>query len=209
MAVTKGRSPEEILIAYDAGIRIFGENRVQEAKQKILFFHSLPDIEIHMIGHLQSNKARDAVSMFDVIESVDSLALLGKIHDEAKRQNRPMRVFIQINISKDRKKFGILPDDIFEFFRNAHAYLSTGFIIVDGLMTIVEHTPQIEARRPLFKEMKGLFDDLKSLFPEGHIEHFPLRYLSMGMSEDFVIALEEGANLVRLGRALFEKTMLQ
>ena len=156
-----------------------------------------------MIGHLQSNKVKDAVSMFDVIESVDSLQLFAKIHDEAKRQNKPMRVFIQINVSRDPKKFGILPDAVFEFFRNAHAYLSTGFIIVDGLMTIVEHTASIEARRPLFRRMKELFDELKSLFPEGHIEHCPLRYLSMGMSEDFVIALEEGANIIRLGRALF------
>lgn len=205
MAVTKGRSPEEIREAYKAGIRVFGENRVQEALSKIDCFRALKNIQLHMIGHLQTNKAKEAVSFFDVIESVDSMHLLAKIHDEARKQNKPMRIFIQVNISRDPKKFGVMPDRLFELLRNAHGYTSTGFLIIDGLMTMVEHTKDPEARRPFFRKMKELFDELRSLFSEGHIEHAPLRYLSMGMSEDFDIALEEGANLIRLGRIIFER----
>lgn len=204
MAVTKGRSTEEIKEAYQCGIRLFSENKVQEAKGKIEFFRQLKGSELHMIGHLQSNKVHDAVSLFDAIESVDSLPLLAKIHDEAKKQRKPMRIFIQVNISKDPKKFGVMPSQLFELLRNAHAFLSTGFLIVDGLMTIVEHTSDIEARRPFFRKMNELFRELHSLFPDGHIEHYPLRYLSMGMSEDFEIAIQEGANFIRLGRAIFD-----
>jgi PLP dependent protein len=208
MAVTKNRSPEQIERAFQEGCRVFGENRVQEATLKLETFEGFrqkdPKTELHMIGHLQTNKAKEAVEIFDVIQSVDSLKLLAKIHAEAEKQKKPIRIFLQVNVSNDPKKFGIPSSEIFEVLRNAHRYLSSGFIIVDGFMTIVEQTEDPEDRRPFFKKLKSLRDEILSFFPENAIEHIPLRYLSMGMSEDFEIAVSEGANLVRLGRVIFE-----
>lgn len=202
MVVTKGRTIEEIKSASAYGLRVFGENKVQEAMNK-WEKRDFPS-DLHMIGHLQTNKVREAIKIFDVIESVDSFKLLLAIHQEAAKIQKKVPVFIQINVSNDPKKFGILPDNILQFFREANPLLVTGHIEIRGLMTIVEHTESIEARRPYFKEMKKIFDEMQALFQEGHIEHVAMEHLSIGMSEDFEIAIEEGATLVRIGHAIFE-----
>lgn len=201
MVVTKGRTIEEIKSAETYGLRVFGENKVQEAMKK-WEKRDFPS-DLHMIGHLQTNKVREAIKIFDVIESADNFKLLLAIHQEAAKLQKKIPVFIQINVSKDPKKFGILPENILQFFREANPLLVTGNIEVRGLMTIVEHTGSISARRPFFKEMKKIFDELKALFQEGHIEHVQMEHLSMGMSEDFEIAIEEGATIIRVGRAIF------
>ena len=204
VAVTKGRSSDQVLSAYKAGVKIFGENRVQEAQKK---YALLPvprtQYELHMIGHLQTNKVKNAVFLFDMIQSVDSLRLLRSIELEARRIGKVMRVLIQVNISKDPKKYGIMPEYLFEFFRQAHELLCSPYLVVEGLMTIVEHTEDVEKRRPYFRAMKNIFDDIKNLFDNEHIENVRMRYLSMGMSEDFEVAVSSGANMVRVGRALF------
>lgn len=201
MVVSKGRNFEEIKMVSASGLHLFGENRVQETieKWKQRDFSS----ELHMIGHLQTNKVKEAIKLFDVIDSVDSFKLFLAIHQEAAKLRKKVSVFIQINVSKDPRKFGILPENILQFFREANPLLTTGHIEIRGLMTIVEHTKSIEARRPFFKEMKKIFDELRALFEEGHIEHINMEHLSMGMSEDFEIAVEEGATIIRVGRAIF------
>lgn len=204
VCVTKERSQNEIMEAYSAGLRVFGENRIQEALTKFEKLNFQAKTEFHMIGHLQTNKVKDAVSIFDMIQSIDSLRLLEKIEEEAQKQNRRMRVLVQINVSKDPKKFGIMQEEILEFFKQANSLLFSEWISIEGLMTIVEHTKNIEARKPFFRQMKRIFDDLKSLLQEGRIENIEMKYLSMGMSEDFEIAIEEGANMIRVGRAVFE-----
>ncbi|MEK7529079.1 MAG: YggS family pyridoxal phosphate-dependent enzyme [Patescibacteria group bacterium] len=209
VAVTKGRSVDDVMNLVSLGVRVFGENRVQEAREKFENLKNRTDIELHMIGRLQSNKVREAVGLFDVIQSIDSLKLLEIVSHEAFKIGKKMRVFIQINASKDPAKTGVMPDAIFEFFRNAHEVLCEGSVVVEGLMTIVEHTPDIEARRPFFTKMKKIFDDLREIFPPdrvtaNYIEHVNLQHLSMGMSDDFEVAIEEGATMVRIGRLLFE-----
>lgn len=210
VGVTKGRTVDDILGLYNRGIRIFGENKVQETIKKMDVilrepqYDILKKAEFHMIGHLQTNKVKEAVKIFDMIQSVDSLRLLAKIKREAEKAGKIMHVLIQVNVSHDPKKFGILPENILEFFRQTNPLLCSKWIKIEGLMAIVEHTQDVEARRVFFRKMKEIFDDLKTLLRQGHVENVEMKYLSMGMSEDFKSAIEEGANMVRIGRALFE-----
>ena len=155
VAVTKGRDSKSVRDLYDNGLRIFGENRVQEASMKFSSLEVPRDsFELHMIGHLQTNKVREAVALFDMIQSVSSLRLLREIEKESRRADKVMKVLVQVNVSKDPKKYGIMPDEVFEFFRNAHEVLCSPYLRVEGLMTIVEHTPSPEDWWGFFKEMK-------------------------------------------------------
>ncbi len=194
IAVTKTRTAAEADEAVHAGISGIGENRVQEAKQKFPLLSTSP--ARHMIGHLQSNKAKDAVKLFDIIQSVDSLRLLAEIDKEAKKNNKIMDVLAEVNIGGEASKSGMKPEELPGFMAGAGKYLN---IRVRGLMTIAPFLASSEQVRPYFKKMKKLFDDA-ARFPAPNVK---MEHLSMGMSGDFVTAIEEGATMVRIGSAIF------
>lgn len=186
IAVTKNRALTEINQAIQAGVTCIGENRIQEAAQK---FPHLPLIEKHFIGHLQTNKIKLAVELFDVIESVDSLRLAQKISEEAIKQNKTMTIFLEINIAADPQKYGLTPAEALTISPQIQALPN---LKLRGLMTIVPYFDDPEQTRPFFKSMKQLQTKLN--LPE----------LSMGMSNDYLIALKEGATIVRIGTVIFE-----
>ncbi len=182
LAATKYADIAQIKEAIVSGIRLIGENRVKEALGK---FPSLPPVEKHMIGHLQTNKVKLAVKYFDCIQSVDSFRLAKKI---SRRAGKKMKVMIEINISGDERKFGIAPDDAGNFL---DSLITLENIDVVGIMAIAPYD-EPEETRSYFRQMKRMNDSLK------------LAHLSMGMSNDYVIAVEEGSTMVRLGSAIFE-----
>ncbi len=188
VAVTKQASVEQMKELIELGVKEIGENRVVEADDK---FRELSDLKFkkHMIGHLQTNKAKLAVKIFDVIQSVDSLKIAKEIDKQAKNLGKTMPVFIEVNIGKEESKTGLLPEETLEFYDKIVKLTN---LKVDGLMCIAPLLPA-EETRPYFKQMKELFDQL------------PLKYLSMGMSNDYIVAIEEGSNMIRLGSALFGK----
>ena len=187
VAATKTVPPEKIKIALELGIRIIGENRVQEALQKKPL---VGGGEWHMIGHLQRNKVKKALQLFDCIQSVDSLKLAEEIN---KRASSPIRVFVEVNTSGEPTKYGVSPDEVIDFICKV-AELPN--LKVEGLMTI---GPLHGDPRPAFRTLRQIGDKLNTLnIPDVHI-----KYLSMGMSDDFEIAIEEGSNMIRIGRALF------
>ena len=193
LAATKGRTVAEILEALQAGIDLIGENTVQEALAKFEFL--LREIEKHMIGTLQRGKVKAAVRLFDVIESVNSLELAEEIDREAAKRNleEPYPVLIEVNPAGEATKRGVPPETV-ESLIDEISKLE--HIRVEGLMAMMPYD-EPEKLRPHFREMRELFDLLRGC---AGVE---MRWLSMGMSHDYVIAVEEGANLVRLGTALF------
>jgi len=203
VAVSKTKSVEAMCEYVDAATKlslpvVFGENYLQEVKEKRP--HVPSDQELHMIGPLQSNKARDAVRLCDVIESVHSLKILELVAKEAARINKRQRVFLQVNIGQDEKKSGFTPQDLAEALNMCGKLQSE--IRPEGLMTILPYDDNPEASRPHFKAMTEL---RARLISEGraNIFHNHTILLSMGMSDDFAIAIEEGADLVRVGTAIF------
>lgn len=191
VAVTKSKDVSVIKNAYESGLRVFGESYIQEAEQKIQELGGL-EIEWHFIGHLQSNKSKTAVGLFDVIQSVDSLKLAGLIDKEADKIGKVQKIMLQINISGEESKFGIDKQELNQFLEKIKQLKN---IKLTGLMAIASNDQ--EKSRQEFKEMKQLFDL--------HKDEFGLKFLSMGMTEDYKIAVEEGSNMVRLGRILFGK----
>jgi pyridoxal phosphate enzyme (YggS family) len=191
VAVTKTVSPEKIHEAIDSGITIIGENRVQEAKQK--YSTIARKVEWHMIGHLQTNKVKDALKIFSLIQSLDSLRLA---HEIEKRAKTRVDCFIEVNTSKESSKFGLSPDKLSEFFETLQECKK---INVAGLMTIgpgwAVHDP--DASRPCFRLLRDLRDRLASEFST------TLPILSMGMTSDFEVAIEEGSTMIRVGTAIF------
>jgi len=185
VAVTKTRTVEEIKKAIESGVNCIGENRVQEAKQN---FPSLQNIEKHMIGHLQTNKAKLAVELFDMIQSIDSVKLAKEISKRCEAINKVMPVLIEINIGSEESKHGVKPEAAQSFINEISQFKN---IDIQGLMCIAPFI-KAEETRPYFKKMKQLFDSLGSL-----------RWLSMGMTNDYKVAIEEGSNMVRIGTAIF------
>lgn len=196
VAVTKNVSPKMMEEAASAGINIFGENRVQEAVSK--YNKVRKNIDWHMIGHLQSNKAKIAVELFSMIQSLDSVKLAKEIDKRANRIEKVIDVLIQVNIGREETKFGINPEDVEGFIRSI-ANLPN--INVRGLMAIAPYSDNPENVRKYFREMKRIFDYIKSL----KIEGINMELLSMGMTGDFEVAIEEGANMVRIGSGIFGK----
>jgi PLP dependent protein len=192
LAVSKGQPPERVSQLAAEGQRLFGENRVQEAKAKIGRCPSR--LTWHMIGHLQTNKARDAVRLFGMIQSVDSLRLAEEIHLCAGKAARTMPVLLEVNIAGESSKFGYSPERLLEELKAVNA-LSR--IEIHGLMTIAPWTPTPEKVRPVFRRLRELKAQCEDLLGA------PLAHLSMGMTGDFEVAIEEGATLVRVGTALF------
>jgi len=201
VAVSKGRSVDEIAEALRAGVTDIGENRVQEA---VLKYNSILNTQYpirpkwHMVGHLQTNKARDAVRIFDLIHSVDSLRLAEEIDRQAGRAGKVQDILIEVKTSPEESKYGIGPDDLPLLIEGIKAL---GNIRLQGLMTIAPAVDHPEKARPYFKMLKELFDFANTRLTIDH----RLSTLSMGMTDDFEVAIEEGSNMVRLGRALFEE----
>lgn len=196
VAVTKHASPELILEAQSAGISVFGESKVQEAEAKIPSVN-VPGVQWHMIGHLQSNKVKTAVSLFSLIQSVDSVRLAKNISDTSLAENKAASILLEINISGEPKKYGFSPEDIYTAME---AVAELPGVRVLGLMGIAPNSVAPEPKREAFKKLRNIFSVCKGL-KHGNVE---MKHLSMGMSDDFEIAIEEGANMIRLGRALFQ-----
>jgi pyridoxal phosphate enzyme (YggS family) len=192
VAVTKNHPPETVRAAADLGLTVFGENRVQEAKAKISLCPSR--LRWHLIGHLQSNKSRDAVHFFEMIESVDSLALAQELNKWAEKSAKTVRILIEANIAGESSKFGYRP----ELLRADLAQINAlPRIEIHGLMTVAPWTPDPEKVRPVFRRLRELKTECEQQLGA------PLPHLSMGMSGDFEIAIEEGATIVRIGTAIF------
>jgi len=192
VAVSKSQPPEAVRAAVDIGQLIFGENRVQEAKAKIAL---CPErARWHMIGHLQSNKARDAIALFSVIQSVDSLSLAQELEKWADKHAKTMPVLLEVNIAGESSKFGYNPDSV---VRELPQINDLRHLEVHGLMTIAPYTTDAEKVRPVFRKLRELKSQCEQVLGA------PLQHLSMGMSGDFEVAIEEGATMVRIGTALF------
>ena len=191
VAVTKNHAPEVITEALSLGVECIGENRVQEAKHKK---EVLPaGGKWHLIGHLQTNKARQAVAIFDLIESVDSERLLALINDEAARIGKVQDVLLQLNIAKEEQKTGFTKEEYLAVLEKLNEYKN---IRLRGLMVIAQACSDVEETRPVFAAGYRAYCRLKEAYPE-------VDCLSMGMSNDYTVAIEEGANMVRVGTALF------
>lgn len=179
-------------MAADSGLAVFGENKVQEAKAKIPLCPG--KLRWHLIGHLQSNKARDAVALFDMIQSVDSLHLAEEISKRAAAAGKTMPLLIEVSVVGEASKFGYRPDQLLAELKALNALPK---IEIHGLMTVPPWSPEPEQVRPVFRELRELKTRCEELLGA------PLPHLSMGMSGDFEVAIEEGATIVRIGTALF------
>lgn len=203
-----GRSPDDITIvavsktfpradvdaAISLGLRHFGENRVQEALDK--FQEPLPDCcALHLIGQLQSNKARRAVALFDLIESVDRPSLIDALAREGERRGDPVSVLLQVNVAREPQKAGCAPEAAPELMERL---LASPWIAPRGLMTMAPLVADPETARPVFSGLRDLRDSLSMRFGDARLD-----ILSMGMSNDYQVAIEEGATSVRIGRAIF------
>lgn len=193
-AVTKTVGLETINLACDLGVRIIGENRVQELASKAPGLD--PRLQRHMIGRLQLNKVRQALALADMIQSLDRIELLDEIDRRAQALEKPMPVLVQVNIAREPQKAGVAEEDLRAFVREA---ASRQGVRVCGLMAIMPLSDDPEQLRPYFRSMRRWFDRLR----EEGIPGAQMRVLSMGMSGDYVVAAEEGATMVRPGRALF------
>lgn len=192
LPVSKGHPAEAVTEAASLGLRIFGENKVQEAKAKI---PQCPGrLSWHMIGHLQSNKCRDAVQFFSMIQSVDSLALAVEIDKWAEKLGKRMPVLLEVNVAGEASKYGFGPEAALAAVEQINALPR---LEIQGLMTVAPYTPTPERVRPFFQMLRELRERCSDKLGA------PLPHLSMGMSGDFEIAIEEGATIVRIGTALF------
>lgn len=192
LAVTKGQPPEAVQAAAALGLTLFGENKVQEAKTKIPLCSG--KLHWHMIGHLQSNKARDAVGLFEMVQSIDSLTLAEELNRRAEQAAKDLPILIEVNAVGEASKFGYSPERL---LTDLNALNQLPRLSIHGIMTVPPYTTDTERLRPIFRAMA----DLKRRCE--HTLGAPLPHLSMGMSGDYPIAIEEGATLVRIGTALF------
>lgn len=198
IAVSKTFSPELIREAYLAGIRKFGENRVQEFAAKADSLRDLVDAQWHMIGHVQTNKASRAAELFHAVDSVDSLKLAEKLNDAAGKVGKRLALLIEVNVGGEAAKSGIVPDSP-ELNRLFSAAPGLAALDIRGLMTIPPYTDDPEGARPYFRALCELRDRIAARqFPAVSMD-----VLSMGMSHDFEIAIEEGSTCVRVGTAIF------
>ena len=187
VAVSKTKSENELLQAYDAGQRIFGENKIQEMASK---FEALPkDIQWHMIGHVQTNKVKYMAPFVDMIHAVDSIKLLKEIQKQALKNDRVIKCLIQVRIAKEETKFGIPSNELEALLKYAKSFSN---IKIKGLMGMASFTKNKKQIRNEFKLLANLFK-----------YHSDLQVLSMGMSGDYLIAIEEGANMIRVGSKIF------
>jgi PLP dependent protein len=194
LAAAKTREPQEILEAIEAGIKIIGENYVQEAERAYRVIGN--KVQWHFIGHLQKNKVKKAVEIFDMIETVDSTEIAGEIDKRSAQAGKTMPVLIEINSGREPNKTGVHPDNAEQLIASLAALKN---IKVSGLMTMGPATEKPEDIKPYFRETKQLFDRIKNL----NLPGIDMKYLSMGMTDSYQIAVEEGANIVRIGSKIF------
>jgi pyridoxal phosphate enzyme (YggS family) len=207
VAVTKTQPPEVILKAYDLGLRHFGENRVGEAETKV---RELPsDINWHMIGHIQSRKAKRVVPLFQFVHSVDSFKLARRLDRLSAEQDRPLPILLEVNVSGEASKYGFgadrwaVDDNQLELLlADVREITALPHLQVQGLMTMAPIVADPEEARPTFVRLRQLRDELAQQFPGSDWHH-----LSMGMTDDFEVAIEEGATMVRVGRAIFAPSL--
>ncbi len=196
VAVTKTVEAGDIREAVEAGLRIFGESRIQEAQRKIEELSALfpgSTLQWHLIGHLQKNKAKHAVPLFDLIHSIDSPELAREVSRQAEKNDKIQRILVQVKISEEETKHGVSEEGLMPLLREIDRLPG---LRLEGLMTIPPFFDDPEEARPLFRRLREIRDGAER-------EGFPLPELSMGMSHDFEVAIEEGATLVRIGTALF------
>ena len=194
VAAAKTRTPEDILCAADAGVKIIGENYIQEAQRAFeLVGHR---VKWHFIGHLQRNKVKKAIQIFDMIETLDSRDLAEEIDKRSAQEGKIMPVLVEINSAKESQKFGVMPDAAEGFIQKVAAFKNLKIL---GLMTMGPAFGDPENARPFFVETKSLFDRIKSF----NIPGVEMKCLSMGMTNSYLVAIEEGANFVRIGTKIF------
>lgn len=207
IAVTKGVNVSQIQEIIDEGVTDIGENRIQEARQKYNIINQSREnsaqenninynCEWHLIGHLQRNKVKSALEMFSLIHSVDSIRLYKEISKRSIDKDKPTKVLLQVNTTGEVSKFGIAVDELLGFVEGVHTYPN---VEICGLMTIGTFSVSPEDNRPAFELLMKLSENIKHQQFSG----VNMQYLSMGMTNDFEIAIEEGANLVRIGTAIF------
>ena len=192
VAVSKGQPPSVVSEAAALGLVVFGENRVQEAKAKIPLCPGR--LRWQMIGHVQSNKARDAVDLFEMVHSVDSLGLAQELNKRAEVAAKRLPILLEVNIAAEASKHGLTPEAV---LANLAAINALPRLELHGLMTMAPWTPDLEKIRPVFRRLRELKTECEQRLGA------PLPHLSMGMTNDFEVAVEEGATLVRIGTALF------
>ncbi|MBE0478041.1 YggS family pyridoxal phosphate-dependent enzyme, partial [Candidatus Aerophobetes bacterium] len=194
VAAAKNRAPREIQEAIDAGIQIIGENYVQEAEESFATFSG--KVKWHFIGHLQKNKVKRAVKIFDLIETADSVELAEEINKRCASMGKVMPVLCEVNIAREEKKSGVFPEEVEKLVRK----ISTlKHIKVSGLMNMGPFLDNPEDVRVYFKKTRQIFEEIK----KKSIPNVEMKYLSMGMSSSYKIAIEEGANIVRIGTKIF------
>jgi pyridoxal phosphate enzyme (YggS family) len=196
LAVSKTFPPDFIVRAAEAGIRRFGENRVQEAETKIPQLQKIHGLEWHLVGHLQTNKAKRAAELFDVIHSVDSVKIAAKLSQASNDAGKILSVLLQIDLADESTKFGAEPGQIHELVDAIHGFSG---LRLDGLMIIPPFFDDPEDVRPYFARLRELRDKMEAEQPGC----LGLKHLSMGMSHDFEQAIQEGATIVRIGTAIF------
>ncbi|GAB4333555.1 MAG: YggS family pyridoxal phosphate-dependent enzyme [Flammeovirgaceae bacterium] len=197
VAVTKTHPVEVLQEAYNLGLRVFGENKVQEMVDKA---EKLPkDIEWHLIGHLQTNKVKYIAPFVSMIHSVDSLKLLQEINKRAQQNNRIQDCLLQVFIAQEDTKFGLSEEELFALLEDKNLPTLQN-VRIKGLMGMATNTDDLNQVRSEFKKLKSIFEKVKALFSGKNIE---LSEISMGMSNDYMIAIEEGSTLIRVGSAIF------
>lgn len=197
IAVSKTQPPEIIMRAYEAGQKVFGENKAQELAQK---YEALPkDIEWHMIGHLQTNKVKYIAAFVRLIHSVDSFKLLEEINKQGRKVSRVISCLLQIHIAEEETKYGFSAEEVIALLESADLSLLT-HVRIEGLMGMATFTNDQEKVRKEFRSLRHLFEKLKDKTLPDSVD---MKELSMGMSNDYPIALEEGSTLIRVGSAIF------
>lgn len=194
MAVTKTKPYQYVNAAYKAGLRLFGENRVQEMEEKYFSFHN--DASVHLIGHLQRNKAKKAAAIADSVDSIDKYETAAELDKHCGSLGRKIEIMLEFNTSNEESKSGYSSED--EIFRDVDRIRDLQNITITGLMTIAPFTDDEKKIRDSFILLRTIFNKLKALHPD-----IPLRELSMGMSSDYRIAIEEGSTIIRIGTSLF------
>jgi pyridoxal phosphate enzyme (YggS family) len=204
VAVTKTFPTEMIEEAWSAGLREFGENRLQEAEPKITWLREKDlDLNWHMVGHLQRNKVKKAIGLFDIVHSVDSVRLAREISRQCRAKGISMPILLEVNVSGESAKYGFRVQEANseqeqQFLDVVEQIAALPDLDVQGLMTMAPLDAPEEVLRSCFRSLKCLFEKLKEAFPE-----LKCRHLSMGMTDDFEVAIEEGATMIRVGRAIF------
>ena len=198
VAVIKGRSLDEIELAIKGGVNILGINYVKDGIKIYDNFKNLT--ELHFIGHLQTNKINKAIKIFNTIQTLDSINLANEINKRLSNKFMSISFFIEINIAKEKSKFGIDPDEIYEFAESL-SYFNN--IKIEGVMTMGPNLYDEEITRYYFRKTREIYENLKKI----NFKNFDLKYLSMGMSNSYKIAIEEGSNMIRIGKKIFEKNL--